>query len=112
MMARYIPPPDRALWDRYLVVLERSGVEPDRRRWYVLRVERFLHAHRAMSLGGLTSAHVQQWFERIVLVDRAYAWRVQQAAEALRLFLCDLLALPWAATSPCLTWSATKYSPQ
>ena len=37
MMARYIPPSDRALWDRYLVVLEQSGVEPDRRRWYVLR---------------------------------------------------------------------------
>ena len=64
MAPQDIPPPDRALWDRFIVLIDGAGVKGERARWYVVRIEEYLHAHRMMSLAGHGPAHLRLWFER------------------------------------------------
>ena len=63
-----------------------------------------------MSLGALTSAHMQLWFERIVRDHQPTAWQIRQTEEALRLFMHNLLELRWAATFDWAYWRRVAQS--
>ncbi len=77
-------------WQRYLDVLEREGVPPKYRRWYVRHVEQFISAFKGRRLGELGRADLVEYLDRLARDPEAPGWRIRQQVDAIRLLLVKL----------------------
>jgi len=81
-------------WQQYLDLLDRKGVPPAARRWYVARVEAFLHKMGGTPLRSLTSEAVTDFFDKVARKDQLADWQFRQLVDAVQLLLVDLADTP------------------
>ena len=102
--------PDRAFWDGYLAVLGAAGIKPEKAKWYVHRVERYLKVHPNLAVSDHEADHVHRWFERKRREADVTGWQLMQMVDALGFAFRDLLRAPWAAGFDWDGWRQVAHS--
>jgi len=82
-------------WDRYLAELGQNGVKSSAARWYVLRVEEYLKAHKGRKLLDHRTDDVVSYLQAVGRDRRLETWQMTQIVHALQLLFANLLAVPW-----------------
>jgi len=91
---------EHQFWERYQGVLREAGVKEGIRVWYQRHCERFIRYVRPKRLREAEARDVDRFLERLWRAGDWEPWQVQQAEDALRKLLDNLLRLSWARTWP------------
>ena len=83
-------------WADYRKLLLANGVIKPADRWYVIRVENYIDAHKGTKLIQHTEVDLNQWFLELGRNEQLEGWQFKQAVSALKLLFDDLLGLDWA----------------
>lgn len=83
-------------WGNYQDLLFRNGVSKAAERWYVIKVENYIDAHKGIRLKQQSEADVKNWFLELGRDEKLEAWQFKQAVLALKILFDDLLGLDWA----------------
>ncbi|MDJ0808207.1 MAG: integron integrase [Gammaproteobacteria bacterium] len=82
-------------WDNYQSLLEKRKIPAKAMKWYRLRAEQFIQAHRGKRLVTHSAADVTDWFEVIGRQAEFTDWQFSQVVDALRILFCDMLNAVW-----------------
>jgi integron integrase len=94
-------------WDRYLEILEKANVPEKSRRWYVVRVERYIEAHATLKLRLHTAALVHDYLTDAGRDSTIEGWRFKQLIQAVQLLFVQLVRAPWATEFDWEFWLAS-----
>jgi integron integrase len=83
-------------WDRYIKVLTDAAVPEKSRRWYVVRVERYIAAHPDRRLRDHLPEDVTRYLTEAGRDVAMEGWLYYQVTHALQLLFTKLLKSPWA----------------
>jgi len=83
-------------WDNYLLRLEKKGVKPEHRQWFVKRAEGFLKAIQPRRLAELDARDVADYLSRAGRDARLKAWQFRQVVDAIY-NLGETAQAPWVA---------------
>jgi integron integrase len=81
-------------WSNYLSELEKARVRQDRRRWYVVRAERFLEWIQPRRLAQLTADDVSKYLSEVGRDTSLEGWQFVQVVDAIRI-LGVTASAPW-----------------
>jgi hypothetical protein len=81
-------------WSNYLSELEKARVRQDRRRWYVVRAERFLEWIQPRRLAQLTADDVSKYLSEVGRDTSLEGWQCVQVVDAIRI-LGVTASAPW-----------------
>jgi integron integrase len=91
------PAPGKAPdWNRYLRELRRRGVRDVQARWYVVRVEQFLHARPRDNPADYTAEDVTTYLQQVGRRAKLADWQYRQIVDALEILFRNMLSLDWA----------------
>ena len=90
-------------WDHYIEVLQDAAVPEKSRRWYVVRIERYLAAH-PQPLPEHTAETVRQYLSQAGRDPQIQGWLFRQLVHALQLLFTQHLNAPWANEIDWLYW--------
>jgi integron integrase len=93
-------------WSNYLAQLDKAQVLQDRRRWYVLRAERFLEAIQPRRLAELGAQDVSKYLSDAGRDTSLAAWQFVQIVDAIRI-LGVTAGAPWVETMDWGHWRAS-----
>ena len=93
-----------SFWKRYIEQLERRGVKPALRRWYVRRVEEYIKANTGAPLRSHTMDVVTGYLESVGRIGRLADWQFRQVVHAIQILFCDLLEVAWGDTVDWQFW--------
>jgi integron integrase len=93
-------------WSNYLAQLEKARVRQDRRRWYVLRAERFLEVIRPRRLAALSAQEVSQYLSEAGRNTSLAPWQFVQIVDAIRI-LGLTAGAPWVDAVDWGHWRAS-----
>ena len=97
-------------WDRYIKLVHNHGVNSPFDRWYVIRAEQYIEAFSDKKLRHHSHIELEQFLSGIGCNNRLKDWQMHQAADAIRLLLCDLVGLEWACQFNWDSWKASVRS--
>lgn len=78
-------------WDRYISVLKQVGVPEPTRRWYVVRVERYIAAHSTLRLRLHTPSTLDTYLSAAGRDASLPGWCFRQLVHALQLLFTQLV---------------------
>ncbi len=91
-------------WSNYRNLLSAKDIIPPYNRWYVIRVENYINAHKKEKLVQHTPAHLNHWFFELGRNNTLEYWKFKQTVVALQILFVDLLHIDWAKNYP---WEKT-----
>jgi hypothetical protein len=104
-------PTDKAaearFWDRYIEVLNDAAVPEKSRRWYVVRIERYISAHPGRLLRTHSAAEVEAYLTHAGRDTDMQGWVFRQLVHALQLLFIKLLKAGWAQDFDWQYWLAS-----
>jgi integron integrase len=83
-------------WDRYIQVLKTAGVQEKSRRWYVVRVERYIAARENQPLLEHSATTMREYLVHAGRDPGMQGWLYRQIVHALQLLFDSLLKASWA----------------
>jgi integron integrase len=86
---------DPGFWDRYIEVLHHAAEPEKARRWYVIRIERYVAAH-PQPLADHTAEFVQGYLSQAGRDPKIQGWLFRQLVHALQLLFTTHLETRWA----------------
>lgn len=98
----------QAFWDRYIEVLTEAGVPEKSRRWYVIRIERYLAAHTDQVVRDHQESTVREYLEHAGRVPELHGWLFRQLIHALQLLFTQHLQISWANKFDWQYWLASS----
>ncbi|HEY5806459.1 MAG TPA: integron integrase [Povalibacter sp.] len=98
---------DQDLWDRFIDICNREHVPHRARRWYVVRVERFLKAHPGREAAELGAGEVEAYLQAAGRNAAVPGWMLRQLVHALELFWRYVVVAPWATGFDWDYWSSS-----
>jgi len=96
-------------WTKYLAQLEKAGIREDKRRWYVLRAERFLEQIRPRRLAELSAQDVADHLAEVGRETSLRGWQFEQIVDAIRNLGLTARA-PWLEAVDWAHWRASARS--
>ena len=81
-------------FDNYLTCLNKSSIPDNQKRWYVIRLEAFIKAHKGHKIKSLCSADIENYFNLIGRQNHLKSWQFYQCIDAIRILYCQLLMTP------------------
>lgn len=98
---------DAQLWDRFMRVLHTEAVPEKSRRWYAVRVERYIAAHPAVPLSDHTGLQVTAYLTNAGRDARMPGWMYRQLVHSLQLLFIQTLQREWATAFDWEFWLAS-----
>ena len=91
-------------WDKYIVKTKTYKVKDESVRWYVLRAEHYIAAHKGLRLVRHTADDVKAFLSAIPGKENLLDWQYRQVVHALKILFCDVVTAEWALTFPWDDW--------
>lgn len=95
---------DSRFWDDFIDICRRQRVPDTALRWYVVRIERYLHAHPDQPPGHHTARQIVDYLGEAGRDAHLPAWQFRQVVHALQLFFTHIVHAAWAATFDWQYW--------
>ncbi len=91
-------------WDKYIEKTDSYHLDEVVVRWYVVRVEEYIAAHRSLRLGLHTSDDLCAYLNVIGSKGGLKGWQFRQVVWALRILFVEMVKADWAANFPWDDW--------
>ena len=92
-------------WDKYIDISKSYGVKESSLRWYVKRVEEYIHAHKSVRLVLHTPDTISAYLNTKGRTTRLTDWQFDQIVDALKILFVHLLKLDWSVNYPWHEWA-------
>jgi hypothetical protein len=100
-------------WDTFIEICRQHGVAGDATRWYVVRIERYLKAHRELPPDRHDARHVAEYLGQAGRDPDLPGWTFRQLVHALQLYFVHVIHPSWAEAFDWQYWldSARELEP-
>lgn len=95
------------LWDRFIEACLQEGVPERSVRWYVVRVERYLEAHKGAGPNEHTAQRIADYVASAGRHPGLSGWQFRQLVRALQIFFTRVLQTDWASDFDWAYWIAS-----
>ncbi len=87
------PEAESRFFQHYILCLNNASIARKARRWYVKRVELFIHAQNGRKIKSLSGHDISRYFEDLGRENRLPGWQFYQCIDAIRILYCNHLKL-------------------
>lgn len=97
-------------WDRYIKLVHNQGINEPFDRWYVIRCKEYIGLFPDKKLRRHSQSDLERFLSGIGCNKRLSDWQMHQAADAIRLLLCEMIRLDWACRFDWEGWKSSVKS--